>query len=109
MTTDELVRINKEYFVKASESAVKIAFFGAFPYLNVPPFNLIIDQGLNWIVRKIADGLELSAFFTFVDLRVSEQGREYVAATIQANKTQSVEDIRIADEKFKSLVKFNYL
>ena len=109
MNTNDLVRINKDYFIKASKSAIKFAFFAAFPYLNILPFSLIIEQGLNWIVCKIADGLELSAFFTYVDLRVSKQGSEYVLASMQADRTKSIKDIEDADDKFRALVKFNSL
>jgi hypothetical protein len=109
MTTAELVRINKDYFVKTATVAAKTAIFVAFPYLKIPPLNLLIDQGISWMVKKIADGLELSAFFIFVDFRVDAQGKDYVLASHNANNNPTEENMRIADEKFKIFASFKSL
>ena len=70
MTTAELVKINKDFFTRSANLAAKTAIFTAFPYLNVPPLNYLINQAIGWLVGKIADGLELSAFFIYTDFRV---------------------------------------
>ncbi len=107
MTTEELVKINRDFFTKAAGIAAKTAIFMAIPYLDVPPVNFLINRVVDWIVNQIADGLELSAFFIYIDLRVSKQGKEYVIASYNANKFQTEELRKIADEKFKAFVKFS--
>lgn len=107
MITDELVRINKDYFVKASSISLKAAIFGALPYLNVPPLNFLVGKLVDWIISKVADGLELGAFFIYIDMRVDQQGKEYVSAAHEANTFQTEESRRKADEAFKRFVKFN--
>ena len=109
MTTDEIVRINKDYFIKTATVAARAAILVAFPYLNIPPFNLLINQGISWMVKKIADGLELSAFFIYIDFRVDAQGKDYVLAAHNANNNPTEENMRIADAKFKAFVSFKSL
>lgn len=109
MTTDDLVRINKDYFVKTASMASKTAVFAAFPYLNVPPFNFIISKALAWIINKTADEAELGLFFMYTDLRVDKQGEEYVLAAHAAMLVPTEENLRIADEKFKAFIHFNSL
>lgn len=107
MTTEELVRINKDYFIRAAGVVAKTTIFAAFPYSNVAPINLIINQALSWLIGKIADSLELAAFFSYVDMRVDQQGKDYVDAAHAANTNDNEDLRRIADEKFKAFVHFN--
>ncbi len=107
MKSDDLVKINKDFFIKSATAAGKTAVFTAFPYLSMPPFSLLIDQGISWLVSKIADGLELSAFFLYIDFRVDKQGKEYVEAAHEADKLQTEEARRKADEAFKRFARFN--
>jgi len=109
MTTDDLVKINKDYFTKLSQAAAKTAVFTAIPYLNIPPINFIISKLIDWIVSKIADGLEIATFFIYVDLRVNTQGRDYVLAANEAEKLQTEESRKKADEAFKKFAHFNSL
>jgi|ERR1017187_9182893 hypothetical protein len=106
MTSDDLVKINKDYFVKVGESAAEVAVFSSFPFLSVQPFKFVTDQAINWVVTKIADGLELTAFFLYVDLRTSTEGLNYVQAAHKANQTQSEDDRKAADALFTVLVSF---
>ena len=106
MTTEELVRINKDYFIKASSLAMKVAIFEAFPYLNVPPLNYLINQAIGWLVNKLAATLELAAFFTYIDFRVDKQGKDYVLAAHEADRVPTEEMKRKADEAFKRFAKF---
>lgn len=107
MTTDELVKINKDYFIKTSSVVAKATILGAFPYLDFPPINLLINQAIGWLMGKIADGLELSAFFIYVDFRVDAQGKDYVQAAHEADRLQTEEARIKADEAFKRFAKFN--
>ena len=109
MRLDDLVKVNKDYFIKASTIAIKVAIFEALPYLNVPPFNFLINQVVNWLVAKLASSLELLAFFTYIDFRVDQQGREYVQAAHEAERVPTEEMRKKADEAFKRFAKFNNL
>jgi len=107
MTTDELVRINKGYFIKVITVAAKTAIVGAFPFLATPPFPLILDKALNWLITKVADILEVGSYFIYIDYRVDEQGRAYVQAAHEADKLQTEEARIKADEAFKKFARFN--
>lgn len=45
-------------------------------------------------------------FFIYTDLRVDQQGRDYVEASQAANKSPTEENLRKADEAFKIFVSF---
>jgi hypothetical protein len=106
MNTQDLVKVNKDYFVVVAQTALKTAVYTALPYLNVPPINVLLNKLINWLISKVADGLELAMFFIYVDLRISLEGADYVTAAQKANKTQLPEDIKVANEKFKIFIKF---
>ena len=108
MTTKELVQLNRDIFIKTSSMTAKTAIFTAFPYLNIPPLNFLINQALDWIILKIADGLELSAYFIYTDIRVEKEGRDYIDALKNANTLQTEESQRLADEAFKRLISFRH-
>ena len=107
MTTSELVKINKDFFIRSANLASKTAIFTAFPYLNIPPLNYLINQAIEWLVGKIADGLELSVFFIYVDFRVDEQGNSYTKASQEAYKNPTEENKKRADEAFDNFFKLN--
>jgi len=106
MLSTDLAKISKDYFIKSSLGVAQAALFSAFPYLNIPPFNFLIAQGLKWLIVKVADGLELISFFIYVDLRTTEEGAAYVKAAHLAESLQTEEARRAADEAFKRLVSF---
>ena len=105
MQTSDLVKINKDVFIKAASVSAKTAIFAALPYLNVPPINFIINKAVDWIVGTIANSLETLAFFTYIDFRVSQQGKDYVLAAHAADTLQTEESRRKADEAFKRFIR----
>lgn len=109
MTTDDLVKISKSYFINVASAAAKSAVFLYIPFLKLPFFNTLTNKAVDWLIEKIADTLELSAFFVYVDFRVDAQGKEYVLAAHEADKLQTEEARRKADEAFKRFAKFNSL
>lgn len=106
MTTDELVKINKDYFIKVTTTAAKTALVGAFPFLVTPPFPFLLDKALNWIITKVADALELGSYFIYIDYRVDAQGKAYVEAAHEAEKNPTTENIQKANDAFKKFIKF---
>ena len=107
MRAEELIEVNKTYFVKASEIAVKTAIFGAFPYLNRVPFNFLISKAVDWIIIQVANNLAMQAFFIYVDFRVNKDGKNYVQAAHIANTLQTEESRKAADEAFKRFARFS--
>ena len=112
MNIGDLVKINKDVFIKIASTASKGAVLSAFPYL-LGPFAYLINKSLDWIVLKIADGLELASFFVYIDFRVDAQGKAYVESVKKCQEIEKTgtpyqieEARRIADEKFKIFVKF---
>lgn len=109
MTTDELVKISKNYFIKVASTAAKTAVFTYVPFLKLPFFSTITNKAIDWLIGKVADTLELGAFFIYVDFRVDAQGKDYVLAAHEAEKLQTEEARKKADEAFKKFAHFNSL
>ena len=106
MTINELVKINKDVFVKTTGTLLKTEFLLAFPYLKFlsPAINKIIDI----IVSFIASKLELLSYFIYIDYRVDQEGKDFVLAAQKANIDQTEESRKLADEKFHAFIKFTY-
>ncbi len=86
---------------------------GYLPFLEIPPLDKITTLLLKTFYKKLADKIELVAFFEYIDLRVSRQGKEYVQAKregyeIELNGTD--EQKKAAEKKiidtFRAFVKF---
>lgn len=80
MTRDDYVASIKSAFVTVGSKAVEGILIGYFPFLASP----FLSPVLNWIVEKVmtdlADGGELAAFFVYIDMRVTAQGRAFSEA-----------------------------
>ena len=113
MDLEKLVKINKDFFVQSSAVALKAQLVGLFPFIAIQPWAYVYDKFANWIINKLADGLELIAFFKYTDLRVTKQGNEYVEAKIKGLEAELSGDpqkiLEAENEiknKFRSFVKF---
>lgn len=80
MTLDELVQINKDYFIKMNTAAYKAVVFSYFPPLAIPPFSLVVEMIVKKLVTKAADKLDNGVYFEVTDLRLDSQGKIYVEA-----------------------------
>jgi hypothetical protein len=107
MTTNEIVKINKNYFIITASTAAYTAVFVAFPYLNIPPLNFLIKKAIGWLIAQIADALELASFFIYIDFRASTQGKDYMAAAHLANNQPTEANLKDADAKFKLFAHLN--
>lgn len=104
MTTEELVKISKDYFVTVAVDGLKAAAVTALPFLASPVPMYFLDAFLDWLIAKIADIMEQKAFFAYTDFRVSKQGKEYVEAKLKgyAAELKGVkEEIESAQENIK--------
>lgn len=113
MTTEELVRIGKDYFKDVAVGGLKSAAVTALPILANPIPMYFLNAFLDWLVAKIADILEERAFFLYTDFRTSQQGKDYVDAKrkgFQAEMSGNIEAIKKAQEeiisKFRIFGKF---
>ena len=113
MDLETLVKINKGYFIESSTVALKAQLVGLFPFILIPPWSFVYDKLAAWFIKKLADGLELIAFFKYTDLRVSKQGNDYVNAKIKGLEAELSGDpakIKAAEDeikdKFRAFVKF---
>lgn len=113
MTSEELAKINKDYFAKVTSMAAKTVMFSNFPFLNIQPLNFITSQLIDMFVKYLADALELVSFYAYIDLRVDKQGKDYVNAKkkgLEIELTGTPEEKKIAEQKiidtFKLFAKF---
>lgn len=115
MTADELVKINKDVFIKMVSSAVEAELLTLFPYLATNPLLLkYVRHYIEELVTKVADRLELAAYFLYTDYRVDAQGKEFVAKSQKAYDLElanaSPEELeqarKMADGAFKKFFKF---
>lgn len=80
MTQKDLVEIAKSYMSKVLKTAILATLKSTLPILNVPFLNFITTKFVNYILDKVIIQLENTAFYAYTDLRVSAEGRAYVAA-----------------------------
>lgn len=113
MDLEKLVKINKDFFIQSSTVALKAQLVGLFPFIAIQPWSFVYDKFSNWLINKLADGLELVAFFKYTDLRVTKQGNDYVNAKIkgiEAELSGDPQKIKAAEDeikaKFRTFVKF---
>lgn len=106
MTSNDLAKISKDYFLKSSITAASAVVLASFPFLNVPPINLIVNKAISWLMNQVADKLELLSFFLYIDLRTDQEGMDYVKAAHEANILQTEEAMAKADAAFKRFAKF---
>lgn len=105
MTTEELVKINKDYFKSVASMGLKTALLVYLPFLAQPPFPYVLDLFLDWLIAKIADALEQAAFFVYTDFRTSAQGKVYVEAKLKGFKAEmsgKLDEIKEANEEIKA-------
>lgn len=111
MTLDDLVQINKDAFIKVGDTALLGVILPAIPFLGTPAILPLTTKAVNWIITKLADTAEMGVFFVFTDMRVSTQGSTYItsvqAAEAETDPVKKAALEEVANENFKSLVKFN--
>lgn len=114
MTTEELVKINKDYFKSVASAGLKTALLVYLPFLAQPPFPYVLDLFLDWFISKIADALEQASYFIYTDFRTSAQGKAYVEAKLKGYKAEiggKIDEIKAANEEiktaFRNFAKFN--
>lgn len=114
MDTQTFVNINKSYFISCSTIALKGALVGYFPFIAIPPWSYVYDKIAGFLINKLADGLEMTSFFIYIDIRTDLQGKVYFKAKmagLEAEKTGDQIKIKEAEieiiKAFRNFVKFN--
>jgi hypothetical protein len=112
--------MTRDFYVNALKNAAKIASTQAIVAAIIaacPPL-IILKPVLNFIIGKIMefaiDQTEMGAFFWYIDLRTSEQGREFESAVLKHQTTikeGTDEEKKKAEQElivsFKRFIKFN--
>lgn len=113
--------MNFEQSATALKSAAKNIGSGAViaylvtvaPWVRLPIIYQIMSWFIRFIVETAIDKTELGAFFLFIDVRTSIQGREFAEAAqknheTQKNGTKEEKAKAEADlvNKFRTLIKF---
>ena len=114
-TTNDIVKIAKDYYISAFERAALAALISFSPIFASGPINYLAKKFIHWLAVQSAEQIELHAFFIHTDLRVSAQGRQYYDSihrlnTLKAQGAPKAEIERvekIALDAFSDLVRFN--
>lgn len=92
MTQKELSEISREYFEKMSVMGSKILIVKYLPFFAVKPWSSILDFLLDKFFSKLSEILDKFAYFAYTDLRVSQEGRKFVAAKLALKNAQTDEE-----------------
>lgn len=79
-TLDKNIQVLRWAFVKQTTKVVDGLLIGACPILATPGLKQIMDTFLAWLIGKLATDAEMQVFFRYTDVRVSAQGRDFVAS-----------------------------
>ena len=114
VTRDEYVETLKSAALVTGKTGIMAYLISVVPFLGLPVMKAITS----WFVEKVLwiaiTKTELGAYFLFIDLRTSAQGREYFDAAVKhktalAGGTDEEKKNAEADliNKFRALVKFS--
>jgi len=107
---DEYVASIKAAFVTLGVKAAMSSITAQLPFLATPIISKVVEHFVSKILVIVADHVEMGAFFTYIDVRTSAQGREFEKAAIENRLIQqsgTAEEKKNAEEKlWHSFVQF---
>ena len=80
MTRDEYVASLKQAFVTLGTKVSNGYLVAQIPFLGNPIVNKFLTLILNKLMKELVDNVETGAFFTYIDVRVPKQGRDFASA-----------------------------
>lgn len=80
LTLDKNIQVLRWAFVKQTTKVVDGLLIAACPFLATPGLKQVMDTFLGWIIGKLATDVEMQVFFRYTDIRVSAEGREFIAS-----------------------------
>ena len=113
MNFDAYVDLLKSTSIRLGKEAVLKYLLTKYSFMALPIVSTITSFAVGKILEVALTKTEMGAFFLYIDLRTSEQGREYLEAAIknrdvQLNGTEEEKACaeKILMDKFRSLAKF---
>jgi hypothetical protein len=110
-TFDEYVSILKDSAIKLGVQALERELSKRLPFLFWPVISPITSLILTKLVSLLIKQTEFGAFFVYIDMRVTSQGRAFQRAALQNYKVQQTgteEEKKNAEEelirRFRNLV-----
>lgn len=79
-TLSKNIQVLRWAFTKTVVKSLDGILIAEVPFLATPVIRQIMDTFLGYIVGKLAAEADMMAFFAYTDLRVSQQGRDFVSA-----------------------------
>lgn len=112
MTRDDYVNGIKSAFVTLGNRAAMTFLTAQFPILLNPILNKIVSYFVNMLIESLVNEAEMQAFFIYIDVRTSEQGREFGDAALANAKAQKsgtskekADAEKILIDRFRALAK----
>lgn len=112
-TRDEYVASIKQAFVTLGSRAVMSYLTVEFPFLGLPIVKDVLGLIVDKIIKIQVDTAELGIFFLYIDVRVNNQGHEFVDAAYRNRNAQlhgtdqekqdAEENLRLAFKRFATL------
>lgn len=110
MNRDEYVSAIKLAFITLGNRVAYGYLVAQFPFLAWVGFRQVIQAIVTGILESIADDADMRAFFLYIDVRTSQQGREFEAAAIANRRAQESgtdeEKIRAEEELWVKFIPF---
>lgn len=113
LTRDDYVRMLKSAALSAGKRGVMHSLVTRFPFIAGSIVNPIVAFGVGMVLELALNETELGAFFGFIDLRGSIQGRAFEKAALnnlEAQKDGTPEEKKYAEDelisRFRALAKF---
>ena len=114
MTHEQYVEILKRTAYMAGVKLVMERLVSRFAFFRLALINPLAERAVSWVVKSVIENGELGAFFWYIDLRVSAQGRDFEKAAMIHHKAQqggTDEEKRRAEQQlidsFRVFAKFN--
>lgn len=104
MTRDDYVEGIKSAFTTLGNRVAMTFLTTQFPILLNPILNKIVAYFVNLVIESMVNHAEMQAFFIYIDLRTSEQGRDFGEAAIKNAKAQKSGSQKEKDAAEKDLI-----
>lgn len=114
MTKQEYVNIIKSSFVNFGTKAIMSYLKVQIPFFSLPVVSYLTEMVVSKILDIAVNKTDTAIFFTFIDLRVNAQGREFSNAALknyEVQKSGTKEEKQKSEQElidsFRTLVKFS--
>ena len=114
MNRQQYVDMIKSVVLRLTLNSTLLILKTELPFLNAPIIRQITEFFVEYVLKIMINKTEMAAFFMYIDLRVSAQGREFEAAALNNFKVQQngtpeekANAEKILIDSFRALIKFS--